>query len=227
MDQLISAFGALGLGSLFGVLLSAWLAGRHEREKRRTEFIKQQLTEFYGPLVSMRAEISARGELRAKIGAAANAAWQEGVAYAREISVQESADFSKRYLPEFSAVTDDENRILREVLMPLYRAMLSLFRDRMWLAEPETRTYFKDFLAFVDIWERWLREAIPGAVIGRVGHTEDDLQSFYHHLVNMHDRLQFDPRNGQVTMARHAWTALRGVVGSWGRSLKVAAGPKK
>ena len=62
LNPLISA--AAGLG---GVFLGGWLSDRREREKRRTAFVTRQLSEFYGPLVSMRTEIRSRGELRVKI----------------------------------------------------------------------------------------------------------------------------------------------------------------
>jgi hypothetical protein len=65
LNPLISA--AAGLG---GVFLGGWLGDRREREKRRIDFITRQLSEFYGPLVSIRSEIRARGELRLKIGTA-------------------------------------------------------------------------------------------------------------------------------------------------------------
>jgi len=40
------------------------------------------------------------------------------------------------------ADVDDENQTFREVTMPRYREMISIFRDKMWLAEPATREFF-------------------------------------------------------------------------------------
>lgn len=227
MSHLVSAFGGLGVGSLAGLLLSAWLAAQHEREKRRSDFVRQQLTEFYGPLVSMRMEILARSELRGEISAAARAAWQDGATYARQVGIEALAEFSRKNMPAVSAMTDDENRILREVLMPLYRDMLGLFRDRMWLAEPETRKYFKDFLRFIDIWERWLRETITGEVIGRLGHGEEALFPFYAHLANVHDRLQLELRDGHFSRLRVAWRNLRAALCGRGAASMTTLNPKQ
>ena len=207
MDQLVSTLSSLGFGSLAGVMLSTWLTRWHEREKRRSDFVRQQLTEFYGPLVSMRMEILARSELRVEISKAAKAEWQEGIAHAPD-------EFIRTRMHEISAINDDETKILREILMPLYTGMLSLFRDKMWLAEPETQKYFKDFLTFIYIWERWLRQTITEEVIGRLGHGEEAIFPFYAHLAQVHDRLQLELRDGQSTMlhvvSRNLRIALRG-----------------
>ena len=130
-------------------------------------------------------------------------------------------------MPAVSAMTDDESRILREVLMPLYRDMLSLFRDRMWLAEPETRKYFKDFLRFIDIWERWLRETITGEVIGRLGHGEEALFPFYAHLAKVHDRLQLELRDGHLSRFRVVWRNLRVALCGRGTASMTTLNPKQ
>jgi len=54
------------------------------------------------------------------------------------------------------ADVDDENQTFREVTMPRYREMISIFRDKMWLAEPATREFFGKLIEFVDVWEEIL-----------------------------------------------------------------------
>ena len=68
--------------------------------------------------------------------------------------------------------------------------MVTTFRDKMWLAEPETRVYFDKFVEFVDVWERSLRNAMPGEVVKAIGHGEANLHPFYDHLEKTHDRLR-------------------------------------
>jgi len=68
--------------------------------------------------------------------------------------------------------------------------MLSIFRDNLWLAEPETRLHFDELLKFVDIWERWLSRSIPIEVVRSLGHTEARLKTFYEHLEDKHDELR-------------------------------------
>jgi len=115
LNLLISA--ASGLG---GVFLGGWLTNRRDQKKARTDFITHQLSEFYGPLVAMRAEIQARGELRLKI----------------EKAMDERHAQNLENLVEAGAIRRDEFEIFTDVSMPLYRRMLDTFREKIWLTEP-------------------------------------------------------------------------------------------
>jgi hypothetical protein len=74
--------------------------------------------------------------------------------------------------------------------MPRYREMIDVFRDKMWLAEPETREYFKSLIEFVDVWDKVLAEKLPPSVAKAIDHSEQNLHPFYHHLERMHDRFR-------------------------------------
>ena len=174
LNPLISA--AAGLG---GVFLGGWLSDRREREKRRTAFVTRQLSEFYGPLVSMRTEIRSRGELRVKI---------ENAMKKSKKTVFSAT--TENELAEFMAKTQDEYKIFTDVSMVLYRKMIEVFRKRMWLAEPETREYLPQLIEFVDVWERRMRDAMPDEVVLAIEHSEENLRSFYDHLATTHDRLR-------------------------------------
>src|ERR1019366_382192 len=98
MDNLgtwISLIGALGVGGWLGGLINSWLTNRREAANRVAQFRKQQLQEFYGPLLSMHKEIRARSELRLKIQKAVDAdhikamlkAGPEGVEAASDVHV--------------------------------------------------------------------------------------------------------------------------------------------
>src|SRR5882672_3454171 len=157
---------------LLGVYVGGLWGDRRERDKQKTDFVHAQLSEFYGPLISLRTEIKARSELRTKISNAADSTWRDLVAEADRVSIEEKQRLSKERGPAFSAIIDDDNKTLRETLIPAYRQMMTIFREKMWLAEPETRIHFSDFLEFLEIWERVLRKALPNEVIGKLGHTE-------------------------------------------------------
>jgi len=68
--------------------------------------------------------------------------------------------------------------------------MVATFRDKLWLAEPETRQFFAGLIEFVDVWERVLRGTLPGGVPAAIGHAEANLRPFYEHLETMADRLR-------------------------------------
>ena len=84
----------------------------------------------------------------------------------------------------------DENETFKELLMPKYRYMVTIFQQKMWLAEPETRPFLPKLVQFVYAWDKILRGRLPSEVAGVIGHTEENLKPFYTHLEQMHDRLR-------------------------------------
>src|SRR5439155_6545673 len=62
----MTAAGALVVG-LGGVLLGAWLTGRHEQARRRAEFLEHQLRDLYSPLVSLLDQVLAKKRTREKV----------------------------------------------------------------------------------------------------------------------------------------------------------------
>jgi hypothetical protein len=190
LNPLISA--ASGLS---GVFLGGWLTNRREQKKQRSDFITRQLSEFYGPLVSMRTEIRARGELRLKIETAMNEGHMRNLLNAGQYGYQNermeaTARVTDEAIPPMLAVMRDEFKIFTDVLMPLYRKMLETFRDKIWLADTETRQYLPALIEFVDVWERHIRGVMPDEVVREIKHTEENLRPFYDHLTSTHDRLR-------------------------------------
>jgi hypothetical protein len=49
----------------------------------------------------------------------------------------------------------------------------------MQFAEPSTRQHFRALIEFVELWERYVRDALPGAVADRVVPSEERLSDFY------------------------------------------------
>ncbi|MSO88835.1 MAG: hypothetical protein EXQ89_02505 [Rhodospirillaceae bacterium] len=177
----------LGFG---GVWLGGRLADRREVVKRRYEFIARQLSEFYAPLLGIRMEIRARSEVRLRIDKTAKAAWQELCEQSREIGIEALQKLTKERAPEFSAITDYENKQLREALLPAYRKMVEIFRDKSWLAEADTRDFFPTLVEFIEIWDRHIGESLPFEVNMALGHSEEKLHPLYDNLQTTHDRLR-------------------------------------
>src|ERR1700674_558617 len=145
--------GTLGIGGWLGALITNFLITRREAANRTAQFRKQQLEEFYGPLLSMHKEIRARSELRVKIQLAVD---KQHVQDMLETSAAGVVPASDALIPSIMQTIRDEGVTLREILMPLYREMVSVFRKKMWLAEPETRVYFTALVEFVDVWDKVL-----------------------------------------------------------------------
>ena len=175
------------VAGLAGVVLGGWIAGRHERIERQQNRAREQLNSFYSPLLGMRMAIQAKSAVREQVTNTAGAAWAEPF---RDVTPGDHE--TVRTLGErqgYEKVIEENNRQLKEELLPLYRQMIDHFTKNLAHAEPSTRNYYVELVRFVDIWDRWLKGTIPREVLVKLEHTEDGLQPFYQDLQNHHDRL--------------------------------------
>lgn len=186
------------VSGLCGVWIGARLTDRREIQKRRYDFITRQLDEFYAPLLGLRTEIRARSELRVRISGAANDTWQKLCAERGPSRVEAQEKLLRDRGPQFSAIIDHDNKQLREALLPAYRKMADTFRDRLSLAEEETRQFYPILFEFIEIWDRFIAESLPGEVVLALGHGEEKLYPFYEHLKVTHDKLRTMLATGDV-----------------------------
>jgi hypothetical protein len=177
--QLMSALATLlpallGLiGGLGGVALGAWLVQRRERQQRELAFVERQLKEFYSPMLGLRTEIETRTHLRGRIQTTAGAVWRD-LTDGRPGQPIRQMDATKE--ATFQRLIEDDSTTFKEQLLPAYQQMAALFRESLWLADADTRSYYPELMEYLDVWERYLRQAIPGEVVSALGHTEDTLQ---------------------------------------------------
>ncbi len=178
--------------ALVAALIGAWLARRHYRHQQRHTFVERQLHEFYSPLLGLREEIRLKGELRVKVHATADQEWRRLCDETKRMHdpIEAFHKLEKERFPAFGKVIEYDNNQLRNVFLPSYRQMLAIFREKLWLADPDTRQYLPTLIEFVDLWDRWLAETIPAEVIEKLGHSEKHLLSFYEHLQEKHDELR-------------------------------------
>lgn len=198
-----------------GVVVGAWLTASREKANRRYAFRERQLHDFYSPLLGLRREVQARKKLRAKVHELANSEWEKlaNEAY-RSHDPDATANLMRQRWPDYEKAGKYDERRLSEELLPTYRKMLSIFRDNLWLAEPETRPYFTTLLEFADVLERFLADSLPSEVLVRLDqqhtggiivaggllipkeilskmdYSESSLQPFYDHLESKHDELR-------------------------------------
>jgi len=182
---LISAVSGLG-----GVGVGGWIASHNQKKERQQRFIRDQLIEFYAPLLGMRRRLRAGGEIRLKVRNAAGTVWPRLVEEAREHSLDRLRELEEQRWPAFEKIIEDDNRKLEAEDIPLYRQMLELFTSKLHLAEPTTRQQFGALVEFVELWERCLRGALPGEVVARIGPNEENLSPFYADLEANFTRLQ-------------------------------------
>ena len=82
--------------------------------------------------------------------------------------------------------------------MPAYSQMAKLFRENLWLADPDTREHYERLIEFIELWIRWLAKSIPGEVIKQLEHSEERLKPFYDHVRQRHDDLRAKIEQGKV-----------------------------
>ncbi len=200
MDWL-QILGVLGLGALSGTIITQLMTNARDRRSQRVAYLKQQLEQFYGPLLAAHKEIRARSELRVKVQQAIDAKHAKAMAEAAVMiaaagtgEVLTHADLinaaSDVHLPTIKTNIEDESQTFREVLMPRYRSMIDTFRDKMTLAEPETREYFARLVEFVDVWDKIIGNKLSRSIAPEINHSEANLAPFYKHLEEVHDRLR-------------------------------------
>lgn len=184
METLLLQF----LSALVGGLVVYVFGIRKLSIEIRNAFIQKQMSEFYSPIAGCRKCIRAKSEVREKVSSAANEAWKDLCA-PFSVAKQPMHNHAEQYAP-YGKIIEYDNKQLREELMPLYRKILDLFTEKYWLADEDTRVYYQDFLEFVEIWERYLAEALPGDVILKLGHTEENVLPFYEHVERKLSALQ-------------------------------------
>jgi len=176
------------LSALVGGLVVYVFGIRKLSIELRNAFIQKQMSEFYSPIAGCRKRIRAKSEVRGKVSTAANGAWTE-LCERHSATQQPMLNHEELYAP-YGKIIEYDNNQLREELMPLYRKILDLFTEKYWLADEDTRGYYQEFLEFVEIWERYLAEALPGDVIRKLGHTEENVLPFYEHVERKLSALQ-------------------------------------
>src|ERR1039458_4431173 len=133
-----------------------------------------------------------RSELRERIRAATDNEWRRRCAEVRRLAdpIAGFERLDREDGEKLRSAIDYDNKQLANELIPAYRRMLAIFRDNMWLAEPQTRQYYGALLEFNEIWERWLANIIPYYVVEALEHSEARLHPFYEHLDRKHDELR-------------------------------------
>lgn len=184
METLLLQF----LSALIGGLVVYVFGIRKLSIELRNNFIQKQMSEFYSPIAGCRKRIRAKSEVREKVSSVANEAWKELCAPYSEAN-QLIHNHAEQYVP-YRKIIEYDNKQLREELMPLYRKILDIFTEKYWLADEDTRAYYQGFLEFVEVWERYLAEALPGDVILKLEHTEENALPFYEHVEGKLSALQ-------------------------------------
>jgi hypothetical protein len=175
---------------LCGVLIGGWISSRNQRQERRQRFIRDQLTEFYAPLLGMRERLRAGRAIRLKVTNAAGTACSRHEEKALEGGIERHREWEEKRWPGLLNIIEENIRKQEAEDIPLFRQMLDLFTSKLHLAEPTTHKQFGTLVEFVELWEDWLHGSLPGEVAELIGPNEENLSAFYADLEANFTRLQ-------------------------------------
>ena len=174
--------------AVVGALAGYWFALRRYGKEQQMEFIRQQVTQLYSPMVGCIKRIRACGELRLELSKASDIAWHKIC----EENPKPFHNHEKHFEP-FKKRIEDENIRFREYIIPLYDEMLEIFTKYFWLAEDSTKEFYKPYCRYVEIWHRYLNDAIPPRVLEELKIEEEPLLYFYEnlekHLIKLRNKL--------------------------------------
>lgn len=148
--------------------------------RKRLEFIEKQIKEFYSPMVSLVTDINSKIKLTNKISKISDEEWSK---IFKGLGPREYEILRKdNNIVKFSKIFDyHKEEFLREIF-PSYKKMLEIFREKFWLALPETRKWYNDFSDFIGIWDRHLEKSLPLELGLRIGHAGKELVPFFENL---------------------------------------------
>jgi hypothetical protein len=178
------------VSGLCGVTLGGWITYRSQRKERKQNFIREQLSEFYAPMLGYRNRLRAKNEERLKIREMAGTVWQRLVDRAREVGIDAVRELNEKRWPEFEKIIHYDNKQLVEVDLPVYSQMLDLFTSKLHLAEASTRTHLPALVEFIERWNRLIKYTLPREVVEEAGASEQKLMPLYLDLEQNFERLQ-------------------------------------
>jgi hypothetical protein len=115
--------------------------------------------------------------VRVKVSKTAAAEWAalfEGIE-----SPELKQEIEARHKDQFDSIVTYSNKQVVDDLLPSYRRMLDLFREKLWLVERATRIHYPTLAEFVEVWNRRVAGSLPASVAEGMGHGErhrDQLQ---------------------------------------------------
>jgi hypothetical protein len=167
-----------------GAGITYFFTGRRYKKQEVYDFTKRRLNELYGPLCSRLGQLRASGKMKVAIFQAKDAAWKEKC----ERRSAPFLDHEEAFEP-YAKSNDYENKHFRESVIPLYDEMLKILNEKRHLAFPSTLRFYDPFYRFVQLWHRWLDDAIPGEAIKKIEVPEEKLQPFYSEIETKHAAL--------------------------------------
>jgi hypothetical protein len=180
--------GISATAGLMGVFVGAMMTSLNQKKERKHAHIRQQLQEFYSPMLGMRQEIAAKEESRRKINEMVHTTIKESKAN------DPSGVPRGHYFPDerkaLMGLSAHDHKQWEEEILPLYGEMLKKFTSELWLAEPSTRAHYGELTNFVERWSRVQALTDAAEVAWRVDLSDENVNPLYDDLEVHFTRLQ-------------------------------------
>jgi hypothetical protein len=174
------------IGTLAGVFLThkLWAQREKEREKdsRSYELLQRKIDEFYGPMLSMCAELQLRRKVFHDI--------RNDVAelYGKHKASRHFRT-AERYSQEYQFLTIKEVERYRKVEIPMLKEMVMLFRYKGWLAEQSTQSQLSSLMGLLEVLELKAENRTVLDLLAGVRTTEEVFKLLENDLRLNHDKL--------------------------------------
>jgi hypothetical protein len=180
---------------LIGVIVGGWLADRRDREKQGRDYIIRQLSELYGPLLSLRSQVNARNSLRSQIGDAINANWNDDKRAFMKRQGMDDKQIHAMIKGEHTKFMDHYQWYSDTQYLPVFQKMIALLQDNIWLAEQSTRNILDTLIKYVDTLELIDKDVIDFNLLDELGFdlvegSESTLRELYNDIEERHERLR-------------------------------------
>jgi len=160
-----------------GLFIGYKLALRKFRKENRRDFVLQQVKQFYSPMVGYIKHIRGNRELRLELSNFSDVAWHK-------ICDENPKPFHnhEEHFKPFMKQIEYDNQQFHDSILPIYEKMLDIFTNNLWLAEESTKILYNPFRRYVELWQRYLDDAIPSRVLEELSIEENCLLPFYEDL---------------------------------------------
>lgn len=143
-QSLIAAASGL-LGVIIGGLITTW----NQRNERKISYLRDQLRDFYAPLLGMCAQTLAKARTSPKI---AKSRIDERLNQLNQTSNPDAINrISDEFLEYDKRIDEDNKNQFDNEVFPAYRDMLDRFTNHMWLSEPSTREFYDGLVELVEL----------------------------------------------------------------------------
>ena len=183
---------AIAAGSgLLGVFAGSWMTARSQSKDRRKAQLKEQLQDFYSPMIGMRAEVTAKRKTSEKLSGMADTIWKGKDFKEADASTRKQILIAAS--PTFSKLFHYDNEQFAKEILPLYKKMLRHFSDHMWLAEQSTQNLYELLVEFVEVSNRFDKDTFEVEMLLDLDTSQEILDPLFadieHHFVRLRSLL--------------------------------------